>query len=568
MSAHTTARQLGDRSDAWFFPLKIFWVLMPVCWLIQTASYPNSIGPDGISYLDIAAACAKGNWRALINAYWSPAYSASLGVWFWIVRPSPDREVLSVQLFNCLLLIGTLVCLEVFLSSLCAYLRQRDATNGSTHLPAWAIKTIGFVLFFWVSLYMTPPSLDTPDAMVLGIVLLAGALLLRIASGKNGWLRFALLGAVLGCGYLAKAVMFPLALVFILFSVAAEGSVRRAIPRLLPCLLAFALISGPFIFALSKSKGRFTFNDPGAIAYAEYVNGTALFVHWQGGPPDAGEPKHPERKVFDLPTAYEYATPVGGSYPPWTDPSYWYDGVTPHFQLGNQLNAMRLGFDRYLDIFSRLGAVFAGFLVLLFWSRDTAGFFRRLLRLSFLWGPALAAFGLYSLVHVEDRFLPAFTILLLVSLFAGIRVPPTEPRTDAIRGPIWAVTAILGLQIAWSIGHSVVRLTSQRAVPEREIVSALNANGVAAGDRVSFLGNAAFDHYWAHLGHFIIVAEIPEAHKLEWAAASPETRTQVMNTLAKFGSKAMVTQDLPAQELAEGWQRIGTTNYYLLLAPH
>lgn len=558
----------AGESDAGSRLRKVFWVVMPVCWLIEAVSYPHNIEPDGISYLDLAEACAKGNWRALVNAYWSPAYSAALSVWFTIVRPSPYREVLSVHIFNCLVLVAALLCLEWFLSSLCGYLRIRESGAESRALPSWAIRTIGYVLFFWASLYMTPPSLDTPDAMILGIVLAAAAVLLQIAAGKNSWARFALLGAVLGLAYLIKAVMFPLAFVFILFSLIADGSVRRAIPKLVGCFLIFALIAGPFVFALSKSKGRFTFNDTGRIAYAEYINGTALFVHWQGGPAGTGEPKHPERKVFDTPATYEYATPIGGTYPPWTDPSYWYDGVKPHFQLGNELNAMRLGFERYFDVFIQLSAVFAGFLMLLFWSRDTAGFFRRMLRQSFIWGPAAAAFGLYSLVHVEPRFLPGFTILLLVSAFAAIEVPQLDTTPDAARWAVWAITAILGLQIIWSVGHSVARLTSHRPVPEREIVTALNANGLEAGDRVSVLGDAAFDHYWAHLGRFEIVAEIPEAHKSEWLAASPETRSQIMTTLAKFGSKAMVARDLPPQELAEGWQRIGNTKYYLLLASH
>ncbi|HEY0704385.1 MAG TPA: hypothetical protein VGD60_16550 [Candidatus Acidoferrales bacterium] len=546
---------------------KVFWTIIPVCWLIQGASYPHNIQPDGISYLDIASSCAKGNWHALVNAYWSPAYSVLMALWLSIVRPSPSREVLSLHFFNALLLLGAFFCFELFLSSLSRYFQSRKDDDEFAGLPFYAVETIAYVLFFWASLYLTPPSLDTPDAMIFGIVLAAGAVLLQIGSGQNGWSQFALLGAVLGFGFLAKAVMFPLAFVFMAFSLVADGSIRRATPKLIVCILVFALISGPFIFALSKSKGRFTFNDTSAIAYAEYINGIALFVHWQGGPPGTGEPKHPERKIFDNPAAYEYATPIGGTYPPWSDPSYWYDGVKPHFQLGNQLNAMRIGFERYFDVFTQLSAVFAGFLVLFFWSRDWAGFFRRTLQLSFLWFPAVAAFGLYSLVHVEDRFLPGFVILLVIALFSAIRFRDAEKNVEPVRAVVWAVVAILGLQIAWSVGHSVIRLASHRPVPEREIVEALNSKGVTAGDRVSFLGDAAFDHYWARLGRFRIVAEVPGRETTAFWAASPEIQSRVIEAFAQVGSQAVLAQNPPKNMLARGWQQIGGTNYYVLFTP-
>lgn len=564
MTIATQHRSENQVCDAWPFIKKIFWGIIPICWLIEAASYPHTIQPDGISYLDIALACSKGNWRALVNGYWSPAYSAILTVWLSLVRPSPYREVEAVHFLNCLLLAAAMVCLEYFLSSLCSYIQYRSDGQDTRGLPDWMIKTIGFALFFWASLYMTPPSLVTPDMLVLGIALASGAILLQIAIGKNSWFKFALLGVVLGLGFLAKAVMFPLAFIFMAVSVVAVGGFRRTAPKVVICFFVFLLVSSPFVLALSKSKGRFTYSDTGAIAYAEYVNGISLFINWQGGPEGSGTPVHPTRKVFDAPKVYEYGGPIDGCYPPWSDPSYWYDGAKPHFQFKNQLAAIRLGFDQYFDIITRLSAVLAGFLVLLCWGGRFRMFSKAILSEIFLWGPALAAFGLYSLVHVESRFLPGFVILLWAALFSTLRIPKSDTSALVFRCVTIAIVSVLGFQIAWSVGHSVARLVSTRSFPEREIVQELNKSGVEEGDRVSFVGNPATDHYWAHLGRFSIVADVPYGEKSSFIAASPEVQSQVVRTFASFGVKAVVAQELPSEELARGWEKIGDTNYYVL----
>jgi hypothetical protein len=563
MAAPVLNENLKQAPDAWPLLRVTTWVLMLVSWLVQAVSYPHSTMPDSLSYMDIGLACSKGHWQAIVNAYWSPGYSAILAVWFRLLRPSPYKEVLSVHLLNCLLLVGGLVCLEYFLFSLCRYVGNRWAKDELGEPPCWMIKSIGFVVFFWTSLYMTPPSLDTPDALVMAIVLLSAAIILEIATGNCGWFRFVLLGVVLGFGYLVKAVMFPLALVFIAFSVFAVGNWRRAAPKLAISFLTFLLVSGPFIFALSKSKGRFTYNDTGAIAYAEYVNGITLFVHWQGGPEGAGTPKHPTRKVFENPDVYEYAEPIGGCYPPWTDPSYWYDGVRPHFQLKNQLKAMRLGFDSFFGTLQLLGSLATGFLVLLLLRRPKSDFFRALISEIFLWGPAVVAFVMYSMIHVELRFLPGFIILVWTALFSAIRVTKSATNDAIFRWVTCAIVILLGIQIAWSVGHSIFRSASMRPVPEREVVEELKSKGVGEGDRVAFIGFASMNHYWAHLGRLSIVAEVPGDQVPDFLAARPEVKTKIFNIFATAGATAVLAQDLPQEELASGWKNISHTNYYV-----
>ena len=97
--------------------------------------------------------------------------------------------------------------------------------------------------------------------------------------------------------------------------------------------LAFVALATPQIVLLSLAKGRVTFSDTGKLAYAWYNYGLPL-RNWQGQPAGSGTPVHPTRKLYEHPAVYEFNGPIRSSYPPWYDPSYWNEGLSPHFQLG------------------------------------------------------------------------------------------------------------------------------------------------------------------------------------------------------------------------------------------
>lgn len=248
-------------------------IVMCSSWLAQGLS-GAPVNPDGVSYLDIASACTKGNWGALVNGVWSPLYAVLLSVLLFLLRPSACWEAYVIRLFNCLILLFALSCFEYFLKGLFNYQEAVHPTvQRGLPLPPWALRAIGYVLFFFASVYMTPASLVNPDALVMAFVLLAAGIILRIRCGAGGTLSFAAFGLVLGLGYLAKTVMFPVGLVFLLAAPFGVRNLRRTIPRVLLAALLFLMVSVPFIFALSKSKGRLTFGETGLIMYAIDING-------------------------------------------------------------------------------------------------------------------------------------------------------------------------------------------------------------------------------------------------------------------------------------------------------
>jgi hypothetical protein len=539
------------------------WLVMFSSWLGQGLS-GSAVNSDGISYLDIASACIKGNWGALINGVWSPLYAVLLSFWLFLFRPSACWEAHSVRLLNCIILLFALWCFEYLLKGLIEYQEATRTTESkSLPLPAWVLRVTGYVLFFFASVYMTPAPIVNPDALVMALVLLAGGIILRIRSGADGALSFAALGLVLGLGYLAKTVMFPVGLVFLVAVLFGVPDLRRTIPRVLLAAFFFLMVSVPFIFALSKSKGRLTFGESGVISYAVRVNGATSAVHWQGQPPGTGTPRHPTRRILDTPPVYEYAEPIGGSYPPWTDPSYWYDGIRPHFVLTEQLATLRNSVAAYHDMFDLLSGLFAGFLVFLFWGRSHH-FISNFLKETFLWAPAVAALGLFSLVYVEPRYVSGFIILVWAAAFSALRIP--EPGHAIIRSVTLTIVLLLGLQTILSFKKSIVeRPAYSSPAVHCEVAQDLWREGVKPGDRVAFIGYAAWYHYWAHLAQVSIVSEVPGEGVAAFWAASPQLRSKVTALLGQTGAKAVVARDVPSQLLADGWKEVSNTNYYVLV---
>jgi hypothetical protein len=74
--------------------------------------------PDGVSYMDLSDAVLAGNWRELLNAYWSPLYPALIGMLRAVFQPSAYWEFGVVHLLNFLLFVGSLVGFEYFIAAL------------------------------------------------------------------------------------------------------------------------------------------------------------------------------------------------------------------------------------------------------------------------------------------------------------------------------------------------------------------------------------------------------------------------------------------------------------------
>jgi hypothetical protein len=128
-----------------------------------------------------------------------------------------------------------------------------------------------------------------------------------------------------------------------------------------------------------------------------------------------------------------------------------------------------------------------------------------------------------------------------------------------------AILLLVGLQIAWSMGHRVARLLLVRDFPAYQMAKELRRVGVGTGDRVACIGDTPGNHYWAHLAGVIIVAEVPVDGVSSFIASSPERKARTLSALAQDGVKIIVARDLPPQLAGDGWQAIANTDYSIFV---
>jgi hypothetical protein len=540
----------------------MIWIVSVAAGLAQTIAYRHQMTPDGIAYLDIARNCEQGHWHALVNAYWSPLYPLLLGMFFRVFRPSPYWESTFAHFIGFGIFLGSFAAFEFMLHE---FVRVRHFSNGRSGdlqpLPEWSMWAIGDALFVYLTLLLIQLGRLQPDLCVAALVYLAAGLVLRISAGEKKWTLYAVLGAVLGIGYLTKAIMFPVGCLFLVWLFLPKPR-SSSWPRAAVAVLAFAVISAPYVGALSVEKRRVTYGDVGKIAYAEFVDGIPRFIHWQGAPDVAGKPLHPTRMVLSSPPVFEFASPVGGTYPPWYDSSYWYDGVSPKFIWRGQLQAVRYTIEEYASILTYMAALLTGFVGMLLFAQASRSIRRSLLQSSPIWGPALVALGIYSLVYVESRFVVPFFVLIWVSLFGALWFREEAASSNLVRSMVLAIVLTLGSGVVWVGGRSLFRALQPQPFTDWQVAQALRTDGVLPGDHVASVGNALWG-YWAHLASVKVVAEVPDWGTPELWAAPKATQDEVFAAFARAGAKVVVSDQPPRGSLAETWQKLGSTNYYI-----
>ena len=453
----------------------------------------------------------------------------------------------------------------------------RFPSSESVTLPAWALLALGYTLFIWTALEWITIQYPGPDLCVAAFVYLASGILLRIRMGSVSWPTFVLLGAVLGFGYLAKTVMFLLAFIFLGVSLLLVGNLRRAIPLVLIAFIVFLAVSGPFIVVLSKTKGEPTFGLTGKLNYAWFINGVTKWRFWQGEPSGSGTPKHPVRRIStsDTPTIYEFGTPVGGTYPLWYDPSYWHEGVIAYFDLQRQtrvfLHNAALSF-RFL--FPSHSGLITGFLILFMMSSRRLSFLRAIAEEWNLLIPAIAAFGMYSLVHIERRFVGAFDVLFWmgVTVASGIYLSRSQESKRLVSYVSIAMVLSLMLAISYSTAEVIFaaihdwRMKDSEAHMQVHVANGLSRMGVQPGDKVAIIGDSFNASKWARLARVRIIAEMPEYEQLFWAANSL-VKSQVIKIFASTGAKVIVVETGPSYGPTIGWHTIEKTGRYAYMLP-
>ncbi len=544
-----------------------FWVIAIVFGGLQAWGSRSYMNPDGISYLDMGDAFFRGDLKMGVNAHWSPFYSWLVGLALYIFKPTPYWEFGLVHLVNFLIYLAALVCFHFLLLELIKNNKKNSLPrDGQTVLPESVFLAIGYTLFICSSLALVGLDLVTPDICTTLFIYLSMGIVLRSHRVGAGFFRSALLGVALGFGYLTKAPLFFVAFVFMGVSFFSPGNLRKRILSLVVCFAVFAVIAGTFITALHTTKGYWTFGDSGKYSYIILINKTLHRNHLHENKTDFGTAAHPMRRVFDKPAVYEFDGPVRGTYPAWYDPTYWYMGIEPRFDLAGQIKILMTSIKDwvYWILLSKIGFLFLPCFILYAASfkggqliKDIASQWRLLM-------PALAAMAMYSLILVRPRYVASCVVLLLLGLYSGVRILDSiRYRKTALKiiSIVISITLIVtAAPLAIKTGKSFINQDDRHI--HYEVAEGLKKSGIQAGDKLGFIG-FTFGTYWARLAKVQIVIEVPKTHEDEFWGAQKDVQRQVIETFAKYKVAAIVSQTKPDEHSLDGWEEIGDTGHYI-----
>lgn len=487
----------------------------------ETTSARNSMGPDGRSYLEVARAYLHHDWPMAINAYWGPLYSWLSAVVLGVIRPTWRWEYPTIHAMNFVIYLAAIAAFEFFWKGI-----QRNESG----LPNLTLRVFGYSLFLWLTvghLWVV-----TPDLCVETIVLLIAGLVARIRRNAETK-HFIWLGVALAFGYFAKAVLFPMAFVFLMILLIAHAPPKKIVWS----AAIFLAISAPQILLLSHAKRHLTFSESGPLTLV-WSNWNVPVRNWQGQPPGNGTPAHPTRQIHQHPTVFEFNGPIRASYPPWYDPSYWNEGLRFHFVPGVVLGHVAQNLTRTLSHF--LHPRVWGLAMLVLAALSARPSFAGIAANWFLLLPAVAALAMYSLTFAESRYMPAWQILTWAAFLFGLRICG-QSRKRILPWLAGVTAAVMLLASANGIRAEFVYGRHDDATADYRIVEELQQLGVHDGEKVAAIGFNN-DAHWAYLARLSVIAEIDLDQTCEFWSTPPATQQEVLDQLKRAGAALVVAR--------------------------
>jgi hypothetical protein len=418
------------------------WIVLAFIAAAQGFAFRHVVSPDGIAYLDLSDAVVHGRLAELVNGYWSPLYPAALG----ILRLALAATPLSAPYWEFALL--HVVSFVGFLASLAAFewlLRALDAASehwGDTWRPFRSATGLGFayLLFAISSLTMISVAGTVPDLLLAAAFVAAMACLIELLIDPSRVRIATSLGLLLGLGALAKAFLFPLSVVvfttFALVTRARPGA-RVSLTR---AVIAFVVLTSPWIVALSMKSGGLTTGRTGALNYAWYVAGQQ--------PPNTG--------VMPALAAPAEAMPIEGlavlhdargTNPLWLEPERWHSDIRVRFSLPLQWARLSRSVRYYVYVLAPLVLGFAAIGAAMRWSEMAL----TLRRGAIVLVPCVAALGAYALVYTLSRLVAPFIAAACLVLVAAF------PRNATLHRGRFALAISLALVVIHGSAPPTVR---------------------------------------------------------------------------------------------------------------
>jgi len=534
---------------------------------------------DDISYLDVTNLIRLGDWKAALSPLWSIGYPLLLAATRSLFPSGIRGELTAVFALNLVICAATWLAFLWFLQTAAAFLAARESLNPTPLSPFVLIAAA--CVFVVVELSLGRVSSVGPDQLVTCLFFAASALLLRFStqpSIPNG-LR---LGAVLGLGFIVKAIFLPLAVIVV---ATALLPFRRRLPRraALSISAAFLLLAIPYAAAISWAVGRTTIGESGPLNYAFHVNQLPHWMGWQGGQPPLGTPIHPIHLLRDQPAVFGFAEPFHVTYPPQYNLFYWYDGYNHFFSPLNALRAIVANLHALEAVLHENAPFTVGLLlaiaILAYRSRvpHRASIATRVGFAASAWPlflPSLLALLLYIQVHLEARYVSAFlAILAMIPFLAARRLSyPTRAVVVAILllGTVADLYPILRLPARRALAHTDMQSEGQWIVAHF-----LTQSGLKPGDKVASVTTLNdIRCTWAYAAGLHVVADIgndafdPQLQHEDFNRfwTDPATQQDVLRLFREQGAVAVIAPSVSprALPLTPAWQHIPDTNAWIL----
>ena len=560
---------------------------------------------DAVSYMDIGDLIRSHQWAGVINGYWNPLYPAALSLGHILFHPTRYTELHAYYMVNFGIFLLEILAVIAFTDALIQLRELRETSTAPANflLDRYTIRYLGIAILVISAQRELSMGKVRPDALLLAFLLFALAALLKHLATSH--LRYAaLMGLALGLAYLTKSFAFIFTLLCIMALVAfrffwQRQSIARIVAAALLVFACFSIVAGPYIAALSKQKGRFDFGDSGNLNYVWFVSGTEKMHLQQDEPSLFGAAEvhliHPDKQLLKSPPIFSYKQLPYGTYPDWFDASFFNERIKPHMDPHLEIIVIGQCIMRILRYMCNHPEPWILLVLLLFagarldtrsrrhpgqWPSSNAFWLVPVLI-------AIAVLCIYAIVNVEDRYLSAAFLTLLLPLFAAMRLSaPSQSSPLQSNATRTAASAAVLLLALLTIGESARMVGEMR----RNLITikypggwydsnvygaahALNELGVGPGDTVACIGDMACldTHYWARLAGVSVLTEIykPAEFPVYSFLATMPNRDQAYDVVRREGAKVLIGYFEPGlmtgtTPVSAGWRQLGGTPYYAL----
>jgi hypothetical protein len=550
---------------------------------VEGKAWCERIGWDSVSYLELGDVILRGDWHQALNSYWSPLYGVLLSLLLKVCG-SVVKEIYIFTIAGILIFILLSIVFFFFARGL------RDTTtninNSREHisLSPRQLMIALYASFLYCALAICGIRVKTPDLLAAVVCLLFYTIWFAFPNKQASIKRCALLGLLLGVGYLTKHVLFAwgiLVIIFTFINYKRYGSTIKHVSTMFICFLITTMV---WAVPLSINVGHPTLNDVVSIGQAwGTLTGYMGIVHGRDE-----NFKHPTRQIFQNPDTYEFATPFDVSYPPWFAPAYWYEGVkwkglVPDFPL-----YLTRKLNQYISFF--IGMWVIGLGALATFNRGLPLSTERLKTYSPIIAPGVICLAMLIFSSdYEGRYYVPFTIPVFSALFATVCL---KNNRESRLGKNLVVTMMIIWMLAcfiWQflfqsyfaspaiakcframVPQKIALPESPPFSPHEATINTLNRLGIQAGDRVARVVRlSGGEFYWARGAKVRVVAECVDVD--QFLACSPERRQELYNKLKSIGVKAIVQDWCLTQKpynpiMEPGWVHVpGTQNWIYVI---